>query len=88
MQKIEKDFAEFCNSSVAVSGKGRSYAKAIRYLCDYMGIYEMNDESVNKMKSIEAFIRDKNSIFYKDFLEFLSGRGQKFYLKRDLLVLR
>ena len=81
MQNFEREFEEFCKTSDINSGKGGSYAKAIRYLCDYMGIYEMNEENINKIKSIEESIKDKNSAFYQGLLKFLSGRRQKSYLE-------
>ena len=85
MQEFEKGFEEFCKSPGVDSGKARSYAKAIRYLCDYMGIYEMNDDSINRIKSVETSIKDKNSTFYIGLLEFLSGRRQKSYLEKGFI---
>ena len=70
MQNFEREFEEFCKSPNIDSGKARSYVRAIRYLCDYMGIYEMNAEAVNKIKMVEGNIRDKNSLFYKELLKF------------------
>ena len=60
MQNFERNFEEFCKSPGIDSGKARSYAKAVRYLCDYMEIYEINDEAINKIKLIENNIKDKN----------------------------
>lgn len=85
MQEFEKSFEEFCKSPGVDSGKARSYAKAIRYLCDYMGIYEMNDESINRIKAVENSVRDKNSAFYCGLFEFLSDRRQKSYLEKGFI---
>lgn len=85
MQNFEKDFEEFCKSPYVNSGKARSYARAIRYLCDYMEIYEINDESINKIRLVEDDIKDKNSLFYRGLLEFLSGRRQKSYLENGFI---
>ena len=85
MQEFEKSFEEFCKSPGVDSGKARSYAKAIRYLCDYMGIYEMNDDSINRIKSVETSIKDKNSTFYCGLREFLSVRRQKSYLEKGFI---
>ena len=85
MQNFEKDFEEFCKSPSVNSGKARSYTKAILYLCDYMEIYEMNEETVNKIKLVEDSIEDKNSTFYKGLLKFLDGRRQKSYLEKGFI---
>lgn len=85
MQNFERNFEEFCKSPGVDSGKARSYAKAVRYLCDYMEIYEMNDEAINKIKLIENNIKDKNSLFYRGLLEFLSERRQKSYLEKGFI---
>ena len=85
MEIFEKKFEEFCKSPSVDSGKARSYAKAIRYLCDYMGIHEINSEAVNKIKLVEMSLKDKNSVFYQDLLSFLSGRRQKSYLENGFI---
>lgn len=85
MENFEKNFEEFCKSPGIDSGKARSYAKAIRYLCDYMGILEINSESITKIKSVENHITDKNSSFYHDLLIFLSGRRQRSYLEKGFI---
>ena len=85
MQNFERNFEEFCKSPGIDSGKARSYAKAVRYLCDYMEIYEINDEAINKIKLIENNIKDKNSSFYRGLLEFLSDRRQKSYLEKGFI---
>lgn len=85
MQNFEKDFEGFCKSPYVNSGKARSYVKAIRYLCDYMEIYEINDESINKIRLVEGDIKDKNSSFYQGLLVFLSGRRQRSYLENGFI---
>ena len=85
MQNFERNFEEFCKSPGIDSGKARSYAKAVRYLCDYMEIYEINDEAINKIKLIENNIKDKNSSFCRGLLEFLSDRRQKSYLEKGFI---
>ena len=85
MQEFEKNFEEFCKSPGVDSGKARSYAKAIRYLCDYMGIYEINDESINKIKLVENSVKDKHSSFYCGLQEFLHARRQGSYLEKGFI---
>ena len=85
MEVFEKNFEAFCKSPGVDSGKARSYAKAIRYLCDYMGIYEINKETINRIESIEIHIEDKNSRFYQDLLHFLSCRRQRSYLENGFI---
>lgn len=85
MQKFDKDFEEFCKSEYENSRKASSYVNAIRYLCDYMGIYEINEDSVCKIKSVEENLKDKSSPFYRELLKFLSERRQSSYLKNGFI---
>ena len=82
MQKILSQFEEFCITPGIESGKARSYAKAMEYLCDYLNITTIDAQAVGRLRSIEKVVKDKNSDFYKDLLLFLIGRGQKSYLTK------
>ena len=82
MQKFLSRFEEYCKTPGIESGKARSYANAIAYLCDYLGISTIDDKSVSYIKSKENEIKDKDSALYKDLLVFLSRRGQKSYLTK------
>lgn len=81
MSNFEEGFEEFCKSPCVDSGKARSYTRAIQCLCDYMGILEINEESVKKIKLVEESLKDKNSSFYQGLLKFLCERGRKSYLE-------
>ena len=85
MQNFEREFEEFCTSPSINSGKARSYVNAIRYLCEYMEIYEINEETITKIRAVENSIRDKNTEFYRGLLAFLSGRRQKSYLEKGFI---
>lgn len=80
MQKFLSQFEEYCKTPGVDSGKARSYAKAIEYLCDYLKISAIDDQSVSLIRDLEKDICDKTSLFYNNFLLFLVGRGQKSYL--------
>ena len=82
MHKLLNQFEEFCITPGIESGKARSYAKAIEYLCDYLKITTINTQSIAFLKSVENDVKDKNSMLYKDLLLFLSSRGQKSYLTK------
>ena len=82
MERILADFEEFCQTPGIESGKARSYAKAIEYLCEYLNITVIDTPSIAYIKSIENNVKDKNSALYKDLLAFLSARGQKSYLTK------
>ncbi len=82
MQKFLADFEEYCITPGVESGKARSYAKAIEYLCDYLNITVIDAAAIAYIKTIENDVKDKNSALYKDLLVFLSGRGQKSYLTK------
>lgn len=85
MNKFLREFEEFCESPDIASGKARSYMYAIQYLCDFMGIYEIDEESINRIKAIESRVKDKNSQFYNDLKKFLSGRRQSSYLEKGFI---
>ena len=81
LQTFFSKYEEYCKTPGVDSGKARSYAKAIEYLCDYLGITEINLQSVSLIKSLEYDIYDKNSSLYQSLLLFLISRGQKSYLE-------
>ena len=82
MQKFLSEFEEFCITLGIQSGKARSYAKAIEYLCDYLKITVIDTNAISYLRSIENEVKDKNSSFYNDLLLFLASRGQKSYLSK------
>lgn len=82
MEKFLAQFEEFCQTPGIESGKARSYAKAIEYLCDYLNITTIDSHAIARIRSIENVVKDKNSAFYGDLLLFLSIRGQKSYLSK------
>lgn len=81
MQEFFRQFEDYCKTPGVDSGKARSYAKAIEYLCDYLKITAIDIQSVSLIKELENDIYDKNSAFYGSFLMFLIGRGQRSYLE-------
>ena len=80
MREFFDQFEEYCKTPGVDSGKARSYAKAIQYLCEYLNIIEIDVQSVTRIKSLESDIYNKNSALYQSLLLFLTGRGQKSYL--------
>ena len=82
MKKFLNEFEDFCVTPGIESGKARSYANAIVYLCDYLKISTIDDNSVAYIRSKENDIKDKSSVLYNDLLLFLSRRGQKSYLTK------
>ena len=85
MEKFLVQFEEYCITPGVDSGKARSYAKAIEYLCDYLKISVINEETALRIRNIENSIHDKDSETYKDLLSFLSERGQKSYLTKGFI---
>ena len=85
MEKFLIEFEEYCKTPGIESGKARSYAKAIEYLCDFLGICEIDTKAISNIKGIESDIYDKNSVLYNDLLSFLSTRGQKSYLSKGYI---
>lgn len=85
MQKFLSEFEKLCKKPGVNSNKAPSYSNAIKYLCDYLGISEMNSDAIAKIKAIEKDIRDKNSAFYKSLFTFLEERKQKSYLENGFI---
>ena len=82
MQRFLSQFEEYCITPGIESGKARSYAKAIEYLCDYLRITTIDENTISYIRTVENDVKDKNSKLYKELLLFLSGRGQKSYLTK------
>lgn len=85
MEKFLAQFEEYCITPGVDSGKARSYAKAIEYLCDYLKISAINEETVLNVRNIENSLNDKSSKEYQELLSFLSNRGQKSYLTKGFI---
>ncbi len=85
MKTFLKQFEDYCKTPGIDSGKARSYAFAIEYLCDYLKITILDTKSVSYIKSIEDSINDKNSFLYQDLLSFLTSRRQSSYLSKGYI---
>ena len=75
------EFEDYCKTPGVDSGKASSYAKAIKYLCEYLKITDIDVKSVALIKSLENDLYDKHSALYQNLLLFLIGRGQRSYLE-------
>jgi len=78
-EKFLKQFEKYCDSENK-SGKGNSYAKAILYLCDFLCCDICDKTTPALILENEENIKNKKSLFYKDFLDFLKRRNQSSYL--------
>ena len=80
------EFASFCESGTN-SGKAKSYANAIQYLCDYLkiDITYLSANDIQLIKHEEYYICSKNSESYNRFLKFLTSRGRSSYLKNGFV---
>ena len=85
MEEFIKAFEEYCTVLGVNSNKSGSYAKGILYLCEYLNISEINEDSINRINEIKDYICDKNSLFYRDLLTFLERRNQKSYLQNGFI---
>lgn len=81
MQEFLIAFEKYCKTPGVDSGKARSYAKAIEYLCDYLNITYIDSQSIALIKSLENDIYNKRSALYNEMLLFLINRGQRSYLE-------
>lgn len=85
MEKFIRTFEMYCSVPGVKSNKPGSYAKGIQYLCEYLNISEINEDSINRIKDINKLVGDKNSVFYGELLTFLEGRNQKSYLEKGFI---
>ncbi len=85
MQDFFRQFEEYCKTPGVDSGKARSYAKAIEYLCDYLKITTIDVQSVSLIKGLEDDICNRKSALYNGILLFLIGRGQRSYLENGYI---
>ena len=46
MQQFLIKFEEFCRKPGVASNKANSYAKAIQYLCEYLGVSTMDEKAI------------------------------------------
>ena len=72
MQEFFNQFEEYCKTPGVDSGKARSYAKAIEYLCDYLNITSIDAQSIALIKELE------NDAYWKGFCKIL--KTKKFYI--------
>lgn len=86
MKTFFNEFTEYCRTpGVENSNKAKSYSKAIEYLCDYLKITKIDNQAIDRIKSVEEHISDKNSTLYKELLIFLTERKQKSYLDNGFI---
>lgn len=85
MKEFLKQFEEYCRTPGVDSGKARSYAKAIEYLCDYLQITVVNEQTISLIKDFQNNLNDRNSFGYKNALQFFAKRGQKSYLENGFV---
>ena len=85
MKDFLKLFEEYCRTPGVDSNKARSYAKAIEYLCDYLQIDVVNEQTILLFKDFQNNINDKSSSGYKNALQFFAKRGQKSYLENGFV---
>lgn len=80
MNDIFQDFEIFCINPNIKSGKAKSYANAIKYLCEFLELDIINKNMSKQIIDIQQEITNKNSVFYAKFLLFLKQRNQSSYL--------
>lgn len=80
MKSILDKFKDYCTDPRIESGKASSYAKAIEYLCDFLGITELNSQSIVQIENSRNFISDRNSKLYKELLLNLEINKRSSYL--------
>ena len=85
MREFLSQFEQYCQTPGVDSNKAKSYKKAIEYLCEYLKISKMDSLAIDKIKSLESDLSDKNSAFYQNLLTYLTERKQKSYLEKGFI---
>ena len=80
LQYILKRFYVYCKTPGIDSGKSQSYVNAIQYLCDFLGVHQINEQIVAKFRSLEVEIYRSNNATRIKLLTFLECRHQSSYL--------
>ncbi len=80
LQYLLKSFYAYCKTPGIDSGKAQSYVNAIQYLCDFLGVHQINEQIVAKFKSLEVEISRSNNATRIKLLNFLERRRQSSYL--------
>ena len=53
MKTFFNEFTEYCRTpGVEDSNKAKSYSKAIEYLCDYLKITKIDNQAIDRIKSV------------------------------------
>ncbi|MFA7076201.1 MAG: hypothetical protein WC152_05980 [Candidatus Izemoplasmatales bacterium] len=89
MDRIElnhflEEFELFCTNHIN-SNKAQSYKLALKYLCEFLDIRIMNQDSYDLIINTRNSLRYENSETYKKCLEFLSRRRQRSYLEKGFI---
>lgn len=89
MEKMElnfflDEFELFCTNHIN-SNKAPSYKLAIKYLCEFLDIRVMNQDSYDLIINTRNSLRYENSDTYQKCLEFLSRRRQRSYLEKGFI---
>lgn len=85
MNRLIHEFKNFCTDPNIKSGKAASYARAIVYLCKFLGITEINSQAIKEINNSKIFISDTNSSFYKALLQNLEINGRASYLSNGFI---
>lgn len=80
MYNLLKNFKFYCKTPGIDSGKAQSYVNAIQYLCDFLGVCQINEQVVAKFKNLEFSIYRSGCEVRNNLLTFLKNRRQGSYL--------
>ena len=85
MYNLLESFKVYCKTPGIDSGKAQSYVNAIQYLCDFLGVRHIDEQTVVKFKNLEFTIYRSNSEERNNLLTFLKNRRQSSYLTRGFI---
>ena len=67
------------------TGTATSYANALKYLFDYLGFKDINEQTILTIKSIELDIRDTHAVLYNNILRDFTSQGKVSYIQKGFV---
>lgn len=80
MEMILSEFKKFCTDHYIKASKAPFYVRSIAFLCEFLGIAEINSESVSKFEGIKIWLADVECELYQGFMNYLGDKNKCYYL--------
>lgn len=86
IEKFIEKYKSFCEVKFGTqTGTAASYANALKYLFEYLGFNDIDENAILTIKSIEPDIRDKHCVFYNNILNNFATNGRTSYVEKGFV---